>query len=297
MSRFCYIVAGISIKVCLQENQRIEREEPYHFFSVNPETKAICCDHIVAAHVDQLDLCNNDPVFSDGRNRVYLVQGKFYRYQGPLMNAYPETWRSCQAIDPTKPNEIQVYLRTMENLLPEGNLVEALGLDYLLGQRGKVMLHASFIEYQGRGILFTAPSGTGKSTQADLWTQVYPETTIINGDRAVFGVEDGMVMGYGMPFCGSSGIALNRSCPVQAIVVLRQGKFNQVQRLTGAKAAQLLLSECVLNPWDRQVMDRVMDTVTQVVERCPIYLYHCLPDATAVEFLRRIVFEGGTRDE
>lgn len=172
-----------------------------------------------------------------------------------------------------------------------------LGLDYLLGQQGKVMLHASFIEHRGRGILFTAPSGTGKSTQADLWTQVYPETIIINGDRVAFGIEDGEVMGYGLPFCGSSGIALNRSCPIEAIVVLRQGKTNEVQRLTGAGAAQLLLSECVLNPWDRQVMNKVMDTVTQVVEQCPIYLYHCLPDPSAVDVLWKVIFGGGTQHE
>ena len=86
-------------------------------------------------------------------------------------------------------------------------------------------------------------------------------------------------------------------CPLKAIVVLRQGKKNHLVRLVGAQAATILLSECMVPLWDRIATQRVMDTVTQVVEQCPIYLYHCLPDASAVEHLYHVIYEGGKPDE
>lgn len=63
------------------------------------------------------------------------------------------------------------------------NICDLLGLERLLLSRQGLLLHASFIRWQDRGILFSAPSGTGKSTQADLWVR-HRGAEVINGDRA-----------------------------------------------------------------------------------------------------------------
>lgn len=240
---------------------------------------------------------HSDPVFVDSRNRVYLDEGRFYRYQGTLLDSSPDNWTSCQVIKIGTSNQAEVYLPRWRCSILEEELVASLGLDYLLAIKKRVLLHAAYIRYMGQAILFTAPSGTGKSTQAELWRQHRPGTRIVNGDRAVFSVEDERTMAHGFPFCGSSGISHNISCPLKAIVVLRQGKKNHLVRLVGAQAATILLSECMVPLWDRIATQRVMDTVTQVVEQCPIYLYHCLPDASAVEHLYHVIYEGGKPDE
>lgn len=51
-------------------------------------------------------------------------------------------------------------------------------------QKDSFILHSAYIRHRGRAILFSAPSGTGKSTQASLWAQ-YAGAEIINGDRAL----------------------------------------------------------------------------------------------------------------
>lgn len=294
MPKTIYSVAQEKI-VLGGEYQDIVRKEQYTCYREQKETS---CATMARVHpVGELSKHDTGPVFSDSRNRVYFECGKFYRYQGTLLNIDMDNWKSCQVIDPCRPADVDVYLRKRASYIKEGELLSSLGLDYLLALRGKVLLHAAYIQYRGRGILFTAPSGTGKSTQAELWRQHRPGTRIVNGDRAVFSVENEKMMAHGFPFCGSSGISRNISCPLKAIVVLRQGEQNHLVRLVGAQAATILLSECMIPLWDRAATQRVMDTVTQVVERCPIYLYHCLPDATAVEHLHQRIFEGGDGDE
>lgn len=240
---------------------------------------------------------HSDPVFVDSRNRVYLDEGRFYRYQGTLLDSSPDNWTSCQVIKIGTSNQAEVYLPRWQCSILEEELVASLGLDYLLAIKKRVLLHAAYIRYMGQAILFTAPSGTGKSTQADLWHMHCPGVTILNGDRAVLGLSAGRAMAYGFPFCGSSGISRNESCPLRAIIVLRQGKENHLERMTGTRAISLLLSECMMPLWDGDATRCVLDTVTRVTERCPVYVFHCLPDKSAVDCLYHVLFEGGEPDE
>ena len=88
---------------------------------------------------------------------------------------------------------------------------------YLL-KKGGLILHSSFIEWHNQGIVFTAPSGTGKSTQASLW-QKYEHAKIINSDRSIlYFNKNNILMSCGLPFCGSSNINLNKEFPLKAIV-------------------------------------------------------------------------------
>lgn len=145
------------------------------------------------------------------------------------------------------------------------------------------ILHASLIACQGRGILFTAPSGTGKSTQAELWKR-YRGAEILNGDRAMIRSRDGYVA-YGSPYSGSSGIYRNESAPVTAIVVLRQAPFNRVRRMTTKEAYISLLSELSLSPISRETVERQSRWLLALLGRVPVFLLECLPDEGAVNTL------------
>ena len=61
-------------------------------------------------------------------------------------------------------------------------------------------LHASVINWKDKGILFSAPSGTGKSTQADLWKK-YEGAKVINGDRALIRKRKRRVYGLWFSIC------------------------------------------------------------------------------------------------
>lgn len=164
-------------------------------------------------------------------------------------------------------------------------------LPQLLLYHNTLVFHASYIEHQGRGILFTAPSQTGKSTQASLWEK-YRGARILNGDKA--GVQPGETATvHGMPFCGTSGICENVSLPLRCIVVLSQAKENTVRRL-GVREALPLLSpnvfadQLIAEEWQKTLM-----LLLDLVENVPIYSLACTPDVRAVEALEQAMAQDG----
>lgn len=175
------------------------------------------------------------------------------------------------------------------------NIWNKIDLSRILLHRGGLILHASYIICNGRAILFAAPSGTGKSTQAELWAEA-KNAEIINGDRAVLREKDGGMWSYSLPFAGSSGICLNKSAPVRAVVVLAQAAENSVYELAPAEAIKRLYSQCALNRWNREEIEAVLGALTRMVRKIRVVKLDCLPDQSAVEILSDYLerMEGGS---
>ena len=168
------------------------------------------------------------------------------------------------------------------------NLCDLIGLENLLQFGGGMILHSSFIRWQGCGILFSAPSGTGKSTQAELWAR-HENAEILNGDRA--GLRPGARgwTAYGLPYAGSSGIYRNESAPVLALVVLEQGKSNSLCPLDPVQAFRRLYPEISAHSWDKQFTENITERLFRLVTEIPVYLLRCLPDRGAVQLLKRFL--------
>ena len=112
--------------------------------------------------------------------------------------------------------------------------------------RNSLILHCAYIVYQDKAILFSAPSETGKSTQADLWER-YRGSHTINGDRALLRKQKGIWTACGWPVCGSSEICSLGEVPIHAIVMLAQGKTNQIERLSPFQAFTQLYAQITIN--------------------------------------------------
>ena len=93
--------------------------------------------------------------------------------------------------------------------------------------------------HKGDVISVIGPSGTGKSTQAELWRSLR-SAGIINGDRAAIRVLDGVPYACGIPFCGTSDICRNKKLPVKAIVCLDKGTENKLDKLSTINAFMTL---------------------------------------------------------
>lgn len=159
-----------------------------------------------------------------------------------------------------------------------------IALPQLLTHFGALVLHGSFIEVDGKAIIFTAPSGTGKSTQAALWEK-HRGAVVCNGDKTGLRIQDDILYAWGLPFCGTSNICRNVKLPVAAVVSLSQAPVNTVTRLPLAAAIQAVMQNvyadrCVPEEW-QQVMNLVLDVVAHV----PVLHLACTPDERAVEVL------------
>lgn len=143
-----------------------------------------------------------------------------------------------------------------------------------------LLLHGALVEYRGEGILFTGPSGIGKTTQAELWQA--GGGTIINGDKVLLRWMDGAFYGCGLPWKGSSPYCLSRNVPLRAIVALRQGEENHIQPLGELEAMEYVLPHIFLPRWDEKAYLRALETVDRLLTQVELQLLRCRPEAQAV---------------
>lgn len=155
--------------------------------------------------------------------------------------------------------------------------------------KDEIVLHTAYIEYHGKAILFSAPSETGKTTQADLWEK-YRGAKTINGDRGLLFKKDGVWYAGGWPVCGSSEICENISMPVHAIVMLSQAKENIVEKLEGMKAFSPVYSQITINRWNNEAHLKAMNLIETLVSEVPVYHLACDISEDAVICLENQLF-------
>lgn len=147
-----------------------------------------------------------------------------------------------------------------------------------------IVIHASAIEAGGRGILFSAPSGTGKSTQASLWEK-YKQAKVLNDDTPAVRIVNHRPFAFGTPWSGSSSKFVNGSVPIHAIVMLEQAPYNAIRQLSRQEAVIRLMPRCFLPYFDDHLMETATNIVEQIIETTPVYLLECRPDKEAVDLV------------
>lgn len=151
-----------------------------------------------------------------------------------------------------------------------------------------LLCHSSFVDYHGHGILFTGPSGIGKTTQAKLWNS-YRGAEIINGDKIFIKTDGNGCYGYGLPWKGSSEFCLNSNAEIDAVVVLKQAKKNSIKKLDSVEIMSGFVPHIFLPHWDKKCMDSALKTLDKMLSQVNVYQLECLPDETAVELTESVV--------
>lgn len=148
--------------------------------------------------------------------------------------------------------------------------------------RGGLVVHSSSIDFDGNGILFSAPSGTGKSTHTGLWRQCFGDrVTVVNDDSPAITFAEGNPYLFGTPWSGKTEINENRRVPLRAVVFLEQAKENQIIELKPQEAVFRLLREIAVYPY-RDMANIALETADRLLSQVPCYLLRCRPDEDAV---------------
>ena len=149
----------------------------------------------------------------------------------------------------------------------------------------RLILHSSAVITEGQAILFTAPSGVGKSTQAALW-ETHAGAEIINGDKVIVSAGGEAPVAYGGPIAGTSRIYKDVKAPISAIVYLRQGPENKLTVPDPSRAFMALYSQAVKSSDDESFNKGLIPLIESVILRVPVVELTCQPNASAVEYLR-----------
>lgn len=136
-------------------------------------------------------------------------------------------------------------------------------------------LHSSCVVVDGFAYMFSAPSGTGKSTHTQLYLKVFKERAkILNDDKPAILIEDGKILAYGTPFSGKTDLNLNEAYPIKGICFIERDKTNHIHKMPSIKAIYNIFNQTI-RPTDDTLSDLLLGYIDKVVENIPIYQLYC----------------------
>ncbi|MBR3173688.1 MAG: hypothetical protein IKF24_04055 [Eubacterium sp.] len=166
----------------------------------------------------------------------------------------------------------------LEDVTPENMEYVATGAlfnRFLIVHDG-LMLHSSAVVVDGYAYLFSADSGTGKSTHTNLWLEKFGDKAfIINDDKPAIRKIDGEWYVYGTPWCGKNNTNKNAKAKLGAIVFLERSEENWIENESIQDAIKKFFRQTTRKLNKEQNMDKVLSTMEKVLSEVPIYKMGC----------------------
>lgn len=158
---------------------------------------------------------------------------------------------------------------------------------------GCYILHCSCLDCRGEAILFSGPSGIGKSTHSSLWVKNIEGCKVLNGDRGLL-VPRADGSGYdvcGWPVCGTSGICLNERRPVRAIIFMEQAAENSLLQDSVPRHFKSLAMQLTVNWWNRKASEKALDAVNDILSKVIVHTYAANMEDDAPQTLLRCLYD------
>ena len=263
------LVAGISIglDLCYEmdfpTSFKYKTEKPAEYFIRVKNVKNI---NIVGKLINQSEFYNK------------------YEYDGHILQHQFQDGLELGLIDYYN-NEINIEM-LVHNYANE-YLLTQYALSYILRKNEAIILHGSSIVYNDIGIVFSAKSGTGKSTHSRLW-QKYSDAMVLNDDKNILKLCGDDVYLYSSPWSGKHKLDNNIFHRLDTIVFLYQSKENHIERLSSMKAFKLLMSQ-LDSPKDEDLV--LWNKITDKILELPIYYLGCNMEKEAFDVCKERIME------
>ena len=221
-----------------------------------------------------------DPLYEDTRRRLlpYICDDEEYALD---VSASTEEIREQLPLSPV-PNA---------PWLTEGAIIYTKICRDMLARHDGFFFHSSSLCIGGEGVLFTARSGTGKSTHTRLWRERFGDRVrMINDDKPLIRLIDGTFCVCGTPWMGKSDIGQNLIVPVKAVVVLTRGVDNKAEAVRPALVFRELL-EATLLPRERDNMEKLLELYDGLFRQAKLIRLSCDISQAAVDAAYRAIFE------
>lgn len=150
-----------------------------------------------------------------------------------------------------------------------------------------LLFHGSVVAVDGQAYLFTAKSGTGKSTHTRLWRQVFGDRAVmVNDDKPFLRITDSGVLACGSPWMGKHGLGANISVPLKAICILERGAENKIRPISPAEALPMLFQQSQ-RPQKSVNYPKYMELVDALANKAEFFRMACNMDPEAAEVAYR----------
>jgi len=158
----------------------------------------------------------------------------------------------------------------------------------ILPRYDRVLFHGSSLRIDGRGVLFTAKSGTGKSTHTRFWREILGDRVqMVNDDKPFLHISQDSATVYGTPWRGKHALGSNLSAPLEAIYFVNRGQENRVEPVSPRTLYPLLLQQ-TYTPEDPAAMAKTLALVERLSRNTKLLKLYCNLDPQAA----RVALEG-----
>lgn len=138
-----------------------------------------------------------------------------------------------------------------------------------------LLMHGAAIEYNGKTYIFTAPSGTGKTTHISLWKEYLGDKVrIINGDKPEITFDGDEVIVHGAPWCGKEGWQINDSAPLGGVCLITRGEENQIEKINPGEHIEFFMTQFFMTKTNDALI-KVLDLFAKMAEMVPFYKLAC----------------------
>ena len=134
-------------------------------------------------------------------------------------------------------------------------------------------LHSSAVMLDGRAYLFSAPSGTGKSTHTEKWCRLFG-AQLLNDDKPALRLQDGKWMAYGTPWSGKYDLSIPTGVPLGGIAFLYRAEENKITRLSPQEAVPMLISQS-LRYLTQEQMILQLALMDKLLQQIPVWKLEC----------------------
>ena len=139
----------------------------------------------------------------------------------------------------------------------------------------RCVFHGAVIEYEGRGFLFTAPSGTGKTTHIRPWKKCFGDkVNIVNGDKPILNIGNDGVVAYSTPYAGKEGYQNHSSVALCGICLIKRGEENRIERVNPGQYLTDIIKQIYM-PFAPEQSIKTLELLDNILSKVPMYVLHC----------------------
>lgn len=137
-----------------------------------------------------------------------------------------------------------------------------------------ILLHSSCVVKDNQAYLFSAPSGTGKSTHTNLWLEEFKDAYILNDDKPAIIFKDNALYAAGTPFSGKHDISKNLLVPIKGICFIERSLNNWIKEISSKQAIFEILNQTERIPYEND-MTLILSHIENIVKNTKIYKMGC----------------------
>ena len=153
------------------------------------------------------------------------------------------------------------------------------------------LFHGSAIAVDGAAYLFTAKSGTGKSTHTALWRRLFGDRAVmVNDDKPLIRVQGGRAIIYGTPWNGKHRLGCNIAVPLKAVCILTRAQENRIER-TDKRTALPMLIQQTHRPEDPKKTAKTLRLIDSLAGSISLYRLGCNMEIQAAQIAHNALKE------